>query len=146
MLKYASFHLNLQTTHGTPDSSDVMSLIVALYAIKARTCENLSSWRLIIPVYSSPMVTRRILDILTGGIGLKSLLHSLTVFSYLPYAFPYSWKQLVVFSPLQVCDRNFRVLKECQLIYYRYLEPQACRDRWFIGSGFQHRWFISLSR
>lgn len=36
MLKYASFNLNLQTTHSTPDSSDVMSLVVALYAIKAR--------------------------------------------------------------------------------------------------------------
>ena len=36
MLKYVSFNLNLQTTHCTPNSSDVMSLIVALYAIRAR--------------------------------------------------------------------------------------------------------------
>ena len=36
MLKYASFNLNFQITHITPDSSDVMSLVVALYAIKAR--------------------------------------------------------------------------------------------------------------
>ena len=36
MLKYASFNLNLQNTHSIPDFSDVMSLVVALYAIKAR--------------------------------------------------------------------------------------------------------------
>jgi len=93
-----------------------MSLVVALYAIKARHSRNLlSSYPLIPPpTYSSPMVTRRIPDILTGGIGLKSLLHSLTAFSYLPYVFRYSWKQLVVFSPLRVRDLIFRVLKESQ--------------------------------
>ena len=70
-----------------------------------------------------------------GGIGLKFLLHSLTAFSYLPYAFRYSWKQLVAFSLLQVRDLIFHLLKVYHLIYYRYLEPQAGCDRWFIGSG-----------
>jgi hypothetical protein len=40
------------------------------------------------------------------------------------------------FSPLQVLWFNFRAFEQSINIYPRHLEPQACRNRWFIGPGF----------
>ena len=50
--------------------------------------------------------------------------------------YSYGWRRAEDFSPLQVPWLNFHAFEQSINIYPRHLEPQAYRNRWFIGPGF----------
>ena len=120
MLKYVAFP---RSSPHSPSRSDVMSLIVALYAIRVCILVAFIATRLILHT-SSPVKTQVIPGTPTAGTEPRSLPPSLMVFSCWHSASLSRWKLWNASSPRRVCTTSL-CRQSPPLISHRHIKPSS---------------------